>query len=207
MRSEGSRFTLGSGGEAVFAESCVCVRKRRQPSATVCVSAVTLSTGASAAGRGLESESSGLVTSQLYWPLQGHCLSEWSVVPQLYRRLQTRCLREWSWALQLYWRLQRRCLCEGSVASQSFWIFLAFAGEVFVWMICAAAVALALAEEMFARVIWASRKRANSEFPTKVPSKSARVSSKSVIQKCKASVSGQSFLQKYHTRMSHKGGK
>ena len=35
MRSEGSRFTWGSGGEAVFAKFCVCVRNRRQPSATV----------------------------------------------------------------------------------------------------------------------------------------------------------------------------
>ena len=35
MRSEGSRFTWGSGGEAVFAKSCVCNRNRRQPSATV----------------------------------------------------------------------------------------------------------------------------------------------------------------------------
>ena len=35
MRSEGSRFTWGSGGEAVFAKSCVCDRNRRQPFATV----------------------------------------------------------------------------------------------------------------------------------------------------------------------------
>ena len=35
MRSEGSRFTWGSGGEAVFAQFCVCGRNRRQPSATV----------------------------------------------------------------------------------------------------------------------------------------------------------------------------
>ena len=35
MRSEGSRFIWGCGGEAVFAESCVCVRNRSQPSATV----------------------------------------------------------------------------------------------------------------------------------------------------------------------------
>ena len=35
MRSEGSRFIWGSGGEAVFAESCVGVRNRSQPSATV----------------------------------------------------------------------------------------------------------------------------------------------------------------------------
>ena len=35
MRSEGSRFTWGSGGEAVFAKFCVCVRNRSQPFATV----------------------------------------------------------------------------------------------------------------------------------------------------------------------------
>ena len=35
MRSEGSRFTWGSGGEAVFAKFCVCGRNRPQPFATV----------------------------------------------------------------------------------------------------------------------------------------------------------------------------
>ena len=35
MRSEGSRFIWGSGGEAVFAESCVYVRNRSQPFAVV----------------------------------------------------------------------------------------------------------------------------------------------------------------------------
>ena len=47
MRSEGSRFTWGSGGEAVFAKFCVCDRNRSQVSATVCGSAVRLSTVAS----------------------------------------------------------------------------------------------------------------------------------------------------------------
>ena len=41
MRSEGSRLIWGSGGEAVFAESCVYVRNRPQPSATVCGSAIS----------------------------------------------------------------------------------------------------------------------------------------------------------------------
>ena len=50
MRSEGSRFIWGSGGEAVFAESCLGVRNRSQPSATVRVTAVRLSTVASASG-------------------------------------------------------------------------------------------------------------------------------------------------------------
>ena len=47
MRSEGSRFIWG---EVAFAKSCVCVRNRPQPSATVCMSAVRLSTVASASG-------------------------------------------------------------------------------------------------------------------------------------------------------------
>ena len=50
MRSEGSRFIWGFGGEAVFAESCVYVRNRSRAFATVCVSAVRLSTVASASG-------------------------------------------------------------------------------------------------------------------------------------------------------------
>ena len=50
MRSEGSRFIWGSGGEAVFAESCVYVRNRSPTTVTVCVSAVRLSTVASAPG-------------------------------------------------------------------------------------------------------------------------------------------------------------
>ena len=50
MRSEGSRFTWGSGGEAVFAKFCVCVRKCPQVSATACGDAVRLSTVASVSG-------------------------------------------------------------------------------------------------------------------------------------------------------------
>ena len=50
MRSEGSRFIWGSGGEAVFAESCVYVRNRSPMTVTVCVSAVRLSTVATAPG-------------------------------------------------------------------------------------------------------------------------------------------------------------
>ena len=48
--SEGSRFTWGSGGEAAFAKFCVFGRNRSQVSATVCVSAVRLSTVASVSG-------------------------------------------------------------------------------------------------------------------------------------------------------------
>ena len=53
MRSEGSRFTWWSGGEAVFAKTCSMlstVRNRPQPSPYVCVSAVKLSAVASAPG-------------------------------------------------------------------------------------------------------------------------------------------------------------
>ena len=51
MRSEGSRFTLGVGrGMAVFAQCCVCGRNRPQPSATVCVRAVRLSSCVNASG-------------------------------------------------------------------------------------------------------------------------------------------------------------
>ena len=41
MRSEGSRFIWGSGGEAVFAESCVYVGNRSRGTATVCGSAIS----------------------------------------------------------------------------------------------------------------------------------------------------------------------
>ena len=83
MRSEGSRFIWRSGGEAVFAKFCVCVRNRRQPSATVCGDAVRLSTVASAPGvvpKGCQVDS---WSPQLYWCLQSRCLWEWSA-SQLY---------------------------------------------------------------------------------------------------------------------------
>ena len=50
MRSEGSRFTLGVWGQGCVRPICVCSRNRPQPSPTVCVRAVRLSTGASASG-------------------------------------------------------------------------------------------------------------------------------------------------------------
>ena len=79
MRSEGSRFIWGSGGDAVFAESCVCVRNRPQPSApvaTVRVRAVRLSTVASASGLVLKVCDVDPLSSQLYWSLQRRCLCE-----------------------------------------------------------------------------------------------------------------------------------
>ena len=121
MRSEGSRFTWGSGGEAVFAKSCVCDRNRRQPSATVCGDAVRLSTVASASGVVPKGCQVDFWSPQLYWSLQRRCLREWSVSPQLYWCLQRRCLCDWSVSPQLYWSLQRRCLREWSVSPQLFW--------------------------------------------------------------------------------------
>ena len=76
MRSEGSRFTWGCGGEAVFAKFCVCVRNRRQPSATVCGTVVRLSTVASASGAVLKACQVDCVAPELYWRLQRRCLSE-----------------------------------------------------------------------------------------------------------------------------------
>ena len=94
MRSEGSRFIWGSGGEAVFAESCVYVRNRSQASATVCVRAVRLSTVASAPGVIPKACQVDSWSSQLYWCLQRRFLCERSVWPQLYEYLQRRCLCE-----------------------------------------------------------------------------------------------------------------
>ena len=83
MRSEGSGFIWESGGEAVFAESCLGVRNRPQPSATVCVSAATvcvsavrLSTVASASGVVLKACQVDPLSLQLYWRLQRRCLCE-----------------------------------------------------------------------------------------------------------------------------------
>ena len=121
MRSEGSRFTWGSGGEAVFAKFCVCGRNRRQVSATVCGDAVRLSTVASASGVVLKACQVDSVAPQLYWRLQRRCLSECSLPPQLYWRLQSRCLSRCSVPPQFYWRLQRRCLSECSVPPQLYW--------------------------------------------------------------------------------------
>ena len=73
MRSEGSRFIWGSGGEAVFAESCVYVRNRPRTVATVCVTAVRLSTVASASGVVLKACQVDSLSRQLYRCLQRSC--------------------------------------------------------------------------------------------------------------------------------------
>ena len=76
MRSEGSRFTWGSGGEAVFAKFCVCDRNRSQPSATACGDAVRLSTVASVSGVDQKACQIERLSPQLYWRLQRRCLRE-----------------------------------------------------------------------------------------------------------------------------------
>ena len=76
MRSEGSRFTWGSGGEAVFAKFCVCDRNRPQPSATACGDAVRLSTVASVSGVDQKACQIERLSPQLYWRLQRRCLRE-----------------------------------------------------------------------------------------------------------------------------------
>ena len=80
----------GSGGEAVFAESRVCVRNRSQPFATVrnrLRERDKLSTVASASGVVLKACEVDPLSSQLYWRLQRRCLCERSVSSQLYWRL------------------------------------------------------------------------------------------------------------------------
>ena len=76
MRSEGSRFTWGSGGEAVFAKFCVFGRNRSQVFATACVRAVRLSTVASASGVVQKACQIDCLSPQLYWCLQRRCLWE-----------------------------------------------------------------------------------------------------------------------------------
>ena len=139
MRSEGSRFTLG-----VWGWGCVrpMLRLCPQPSATAVnrprVRRKALLNG-ECIWRGLESESRGLVTSQLFWRLQRRCQCEWSVAPQLSWHLRRRSLCEWSMSY-LFWRLQRRCLREWSASPQFEYVLMAFAEEVSAWVLCGAAV-------------------------------------------------------------------
>ena len=60
------------------------VRNRSPTTATVCVTAVRLSTVASAPGVVLKACQVDCVSPQLYWRLQRRCLCERSVSPQLY---------------------------------------------------------------------------------------------------------------------------
>ena len=137
MRSEGSRFIWGSGGEAVFAESCVCVRNRPQPSATVRVSAVRLSTMASASGvvpnvcqvdlwrRSYIGVCRGGVCVNCVAAIILEFAEELSVSAICVAAVILAFVEEVSvsGSVQppLYWRLQRTCLCESSVPPQFYW--------------------------------------------------------------------------------------
>ena len=66
----------GLGGEAVFAKFCVCGRNRPQVSATACVTAVRLSTVASASGVVQKACQIDCLSPQLYGCLQRRCLWE-----------------------------------------------------------------------------------------------------------------------------------
>ena len=101
----------GSGGEAVFAKSCVCGRNRRQPSATVCVSAMAVRLH----GKCIRS---GLVTSQLYWRLQRRCLYVMSVP---HKSVKQECFARVS-SESVPTRVSRKCVksdCSKRVSSMS----------------------------------------------------------------------------------------
>ena len=138
MRSEGSRFTWGSGGEAVFAKFCVCVRNRRQPFATVrnrlrwrCKA---LHSG-ERVWRGPETVSNWVVLSAFAEEVSVRVICVAAVILVFAEEVSMRvtcgaavilvsaerCLWEWPVAPQLYWCLQRRCLWEWCVAPQLFW--------------------------------------------------------------------------------------
>ena len=68
--------SFGGLGQAVFAESCLGVRNRSQPSASVCVSAVRLSTVASASGVVPKACQVDSLSPQLFWRLQRRCLRD-----------------------------------------------------------------------------------------------------------------------------------
>ena len=133
MRSEGSLFTFGVWGWGRARQK----RNRPQPFATVCVRAIRLSTVASAAGRSLESESSGLVTSQLYYVIL-------------------------AFAEEVFvWKICGAASLLASAEEVFMWVIcvvvviviLTFAEEVSVWVICVAAVILAFSEQVSVWVI------------------------------------------------------
>ena len=115
MHSEGSRFIWGWG--CVRGKLCLCP----QPSATVRVIAVRLSTVASAFGMIPKACQVDSWSPQLFWRLQRRSVCEWFVAPQLYWYLQRRCLCEWFVSPQLYWYLKRKCQCDWFAAPQLYW--------------------------------------------------------------------------------------
>ena len=148
MRSEGSRFTWGSGGEAVFAKFCVCDRNRPQPSATVRNRLrdrrKALHSG-ECVWSGPESVSSGLFVAAIIL-VSAEEVSVWVI-----------CVA----ALILVFaeEVSVRVICVAAVILVSaeevsvgvIWVaavILVFAQEVSVGVICVAAVILAFAEEV-----------------------------------------------------------
>ena len=113
------------------------VGNRSQPSATVCVSAVRLSTrvrlewswkrvklssGAAVTLVFAEEVSVWVICVAAVILVSAEEVSERVIcVAALYWRLQRRCQCEWSVSPQLYWCLQRRCQCERSVSPQFYW--------------------------------------------------------------------------------------
>ena len=126
MRSEGSCFTLRVRGKAAFAKSCVFVRNRPQPLATVCADAVRLSTMANAP------EMVSRVSQVDFWRLSciGFCKGFVCVSDP------------WCGSYIGF------CFCKGTVCASDLWRRSYFGVCTSVWLICSAAVTLAFAEEV-----------------------------------------------------------
>ena len=136
MRSEGSCFIWGSGGEAVFAESCVGVRNRSQPSATV---------------RNRPQPSATVCVSAISSP-QWRVRQEWSWKCVKLTRVVAVVLV--SAEEVSVWVICVAAVILVSAEEMSVWVIcvaadiLVFAEEVSVWVICVAAFILAFAEEL-----------------------------------------------------------
>ena len=172
MRSEGSRFTWGSGGEAVFAKSCVCVRNRLQPSATVCVTAVRLSTVASASGVVPKSCQVDPSSPQYAAVILGFAeeVSVWvicvaAVILAFAEEVSVGVICVAAFILAFAEEVSVRVICVDAVVR-------AFAEEMSVSGICVAAVILAFAEEVSVGV---TRKSVKKECLTRVSSKKCQV--------------------------------
>ena len=176
----------GSGGKAVFAKSCVCVRNRPQVFATVCVSAVRLSTVASASG---VVPKACKVDSWRHSYI-GVCRGGVSVSDLCRGSFVGVC---------------RGGVCVSDGRRRSYCIFV-FAEEVSAWAICVAAVT----QECLTRV---SRKSVWQECQVRVPQKSVKkerhvkVSYRSVKQECLTRVSSKSVLQECQVRVFYKSVK
>ena len=156
MRSEGSRFTWGSGGEAVFAKFCVCVRNRRQPFATVgnrlCEGRKALHSG-ECVWRGPESVSSwALVAAVILAFAEEVSVSVscvFAVISTFAEDLSMWVICVAAVLLAFAEEVSVSVICVFSV-------LLAFAEDLSVWVICVAAVLLVFAEEVSLWVICVS---------------------------------------------------